>query len=579
MIYKNRFEDFFFETTASTLDYMISTGGQVIFQGRAVKSPANPVLRVNVGKRVRDYLENEMPDFRDYDGVVVPHPDALLDFELQDVFGNPLETYRVLLDYTEDFTGADMILSDPVNGHTDPRQKIFWDSFNTTERDITIEIARNLELYLDVDIPYWIPNSGGTFNIHYTANTDFTFSYTGDWFTAVLSGDTIVITATENETEYERSGSICFTYFGTDFKERTKCYEIRQEEPFEVVFDVDVPIIVPYGLDTYDIHYTANTPVEITVESDWFTASTDNGVIHIIVDGDADSSEAGTICFHYLGGVECYEVESRDIPEKYLTFDILTGGTLVWHDTYTGSTVQYSLDNGATWYDLPKVSSSGTPLSVSEGQTVIFRGDYNDSNRGVGGSFFGSTAFYNVSGQLSSISGFRCSVYPSLFGSTNVVSAYELKVPAALPKESGYCGLFEWCGRLITAPSVLPALHLNKHCYVNMFKGCYSLVNPPVLPATNLAIECYESMFEDCKSLVNSPVLPATNLAMECYEKMFYGCNKLSSIKCLAENSYWGATASWVYGVSANGTFTKKSGFSLNTGVNGIPNGWTVVNV
>ena len=125
MIYKNRFEDFFFETTASTLDYMISTGGQVIFQGRAVKSPAKPVLRINVGQRVRDYLENEMPDFRDFDGVVVPHPDALLDFELQDVFGNPLETYRVLLDYTEDFTGSDMILSDPVNGHADPRQKLF----------------------------------------------------------------------------------------------------------------------------------------------------------------------------------------------------------------------------------------------------------------------------------------------------------------------------------------------------------------------------------------------------------------------------------------------------------------------
>lgn len=198
MIYKNRFEDFFFETTASTLDYMISTGGQVIFQGRAVKSPANPVLRINVGQRVRDYLENEMPDFRDFDGVVVPHPDALLDFELQDVFGNPLETYRVLLDYTEDFTGADMILSDPVNGHTDPRQKIFWASFNTTERDIELLEYKRIEMSF----------AGGTGATTVNACDEAVVSTNVGWISATYSGNTVIYNVSANEFDNERSGFI-----------------------------------------------------------------------------------------------------------------------------------------------------------------------------------------------------------------------------------------------------------------------------------------------------------------------------------------------------------------------------------
>lgn len=35
----------------------------------------------------------------------------------------------------------------------------------------------------------------------------------------------------------------------------------------------------------------------------------------------------------------------------------------------------------------------------------------------------------------------------------------------------------------------------------------------------------------------------------------------------------------WVEGVSSTGTFEKKAGATLPTGNNGIPSGWTVINV
>ena len=85
-------------------------------------------------------------------------------------------------------------------------------------------------------------------------------------------------------------------------------------------------------------------------------------------------------------------------------------------------------------------------------------------------------------------------------------------------------------------------------------------------------------MFYTCTSLIKAPDLLAATLVSNCYMNMFTNCTNLSSIKCLGYNPNAGAYQ-WVRGVSATGTFTKKAGVSWPTGNNGIPNGWTVVEV
>ena len=61
---------------------------------------------------------------------------------------------------------------------------------------------------------------------------------------------------------------------------------------------------------------------------------------------------------------------------------------------------------------------------------------------------------------------------------------------------------------------------------------------------------------------------------------MFKGCNKLNYIKMLATNksaSY--CLNNWVSNVASNGTFVKHENMtSLPSGINGIPEGWTVEN-
>ena len=69
---------------------------------------------------------------------------------------------------------------------------------------------------------------------------------------------------------------------------------------------------------------------------------------------------------------------------------------------------------------------------------------------------------------------------------------------------------------------------------------------------------------------------------------MFKDCINLSFITCVAQNpkktfDRYGNSVSciceWVSGVKRDGTFIKKKGVNWETGVSGIPEGWTVIEV
>ena len=153
------------------------------------------------------------------------------------------------------------------------------------------------------------------------------------------------------------------------------------------------------------------------------------------------------------------------------------------------------------------------------------------------------------------------------------------ELPATTLEYQCYNSMFYGCTKLTQAP-VLPATTLANRCYYYMFKGCSSLSTAPALPAITLAQDCYNSMFDSCTSLVNAPELPATTLETGCYSYMFYGCTSLKYIKCLATDiSATNCTKNWVDGVAATGTFVKSLNMSdWTTGINGIPEGWTVLN-
>ena len=223
---------------------------------------------------------------------------------------------------------------------------------------------------------------------------------------------------------------------------------------------------------------------------------------------------------------------------EYLTFEIISGGTIYWKTTGNTHTVEYQI-NGGSWNSVTS-STGGTPITVSAGDIVKWRGDNSNYNSS---SFSGTTAGFKVKNNIMSLidsddfasldslqSAFT--FYYFFQNCTGLTDASKLILPATALTSNCYSSMFNNCTSLTTAPA-LPATTLSNSCYYNMFAGCTSLSTAPELPATTLSNSCYYGMFWNCTSLTTAPALPATTLANNCYNSMFQGCSNLTTAPVL----------------------------------------------
>ena len=260
----------------------------------------------------------------------------------------------------------------------------------------------------------------------------------------------------------------------------------------------------------------------------------------------------------------CEYTPAHDYSKDYLTFRVLTNGTIAWTAFGSGynKAIQYSVNNG-TWTSIT-ASTTAPTIAVSAGDVVRFKGTntvYAGSKANYDG-FEGGTAEFDIEGNIMSL------VYGDNFtGSTSMTGTYN------------FCSIFKKSNVISAEHLVLPSTTLTSYCYRAMFSLCPSLLNPPALPATTLAQGCYWYMFEKCP-MEYAPDLLAKTLVRECYGNMFTGCANLSYIKCMANSglSVTSALTSWVKGVAATGTFIKDGNTTWSTGDNGIPRGWTIYN-
>ena len=304
-----------------------------------------------------------------------------------------------------------------------------------------------------------------------------------------------------------------------------------------------------------------------------------------------------------LGGSVIY-------PE--LTLECLESGTIYWKGSLTRS-IEYSKDDGDTWTSVTSSGGTGTPIAVSAGDILLFRG-YNDHVANmpvfdirVRSYLYGDiTSLVNGTGGVQSLDTSLASLFEGCTGLENHPDKDIILDCTSLVRSGCFHRLFCGCTRLTRAPD-LPATDLSIGCYNNMFYGCTSLVQVPrILPATTLKNTCYQSMFTNCSSLRTAPELPATTLAdfcyatmfggctsletapelpartcvISCYNTMFDGCTSLRRIKCLAVDKGLYADhpcATWVRGIPAGGVFIKHPDNDWwEEGISGIPAGWTV---
>ena len=282
-----------------------------------------------------------------------------------------------------------------------------------------------------------------------------------------------------------------------------------------------------------------------------------------------------------VGGVLDYDsqtISKEDLEQTYLTVKIMrngkfgVGGTPVFYYSVNGgvwketkaNTITISMYNAGDEIRV-KGTEGGNKLFSEETNSFVVYG--NSMSLIYGDDFVGKT---DLNGKT----------FTNMFsGSTGLLNAENLILPATTLSNGCYGGMFRKCTSLTKAPS-LPATTLVNNCYEYMFQDCTSLTTAPTLPATTLSTYCYRLMFRNCTSLTKAPELLAATLVNNCYYGMFNGCSKLNYVKCLATDiSISNSTQNWMNGVADIGTFVKDSSVTWRTGSNGIPTNWTVEEV
>lgn len=180
MIFSSSARDFWYEAQTSALTYYIEVDGNPVYWGKVVNPSGN--ARINIGRRVSDYLDTGMPDFRDFNGVVVPHPSQMRVFNLRDEDSVLLGSYTVLLDADGSWDGEYGPITSPVNGHTDPRQKVFLSFLSRSGETYVVTMTSSFSL-LSGGAPIEIPASGGSAQVWFFTSYNLSDIY-------VKSGDT-----------------------------------------------------------------------------------------------------------------------------------------------------------------------------------------------------------------------------------------------------------------------------------------------------------------------------------------------------------------------------------------------------
>ena len=311
-----------------------------------------------------------------------------------------------------------------------------------------------------------------------------------------------------------------------------------------VTITCDTPgATIYYKLGENGTYQTYSAPIALTESATVYAYASLDGT---------DSEEISASCVH-------------DYSLDYLTFDILTSGTILWDSEGTNATktISYS-KNGGAWTDVTS-TTSGVAISVSAGDVLRFKGSntqYCNANKNNYSRFGAGTATYNVSGNIMSMT-----------AGDNFVGV------TTLPAAWTFTQFFKESKPVSAENLILPAPTMLESCYRALFSKCTTLEVPPALPATTLAPYCYYYMFEQC-AITTAPDLLAPTLANYSYAYMFTGCTALNYIKCLATTkSASNCLTNWVNNVAPSGTFVKdtNTSWTLNS-ASGVPVGWTVFN-
>lgn len=119
-----------YSTSADTLDYRITYNGVEIERGRAYGRDF-PIM-VYLNRVASEFLKSSFPEGYD----VVPDEGACGVFAVTDMNGVVLYQQTYVNGY--EGTLGNGVLSEPINGHADPRMRIFYGAYKNSSSSVVI---------------------------------------------------------------------------------------------------------------------------------------------------------------------------------------------------------------------------------------------------------------------------------------------------------------------------------------------------------------------------------------------------------------------------------------------------------
>ncbi len=432
-----------------------------------------------------------------------------------------------------------------ISIYNDRGQNINYAHWLFEETEFYIVEAPTITNNYDGTISLSTTTAGAT--IYYTTNGDTPDNTSTEYSSPFLLGDATVIKA--------------IAYLGSDCSD-VSIYNVPTYYKPTISYDNSTSEVTITCTGATGIYYTTDGSNPTTSSASYsapFTVSSGTIV-------KAIATHPG----YLISDVATKYIQGDDYSHNYLTFNVLTSGTIAWNSIGSVAKEIFYRINGGSWTSI--IAGSEVTINVNAEDVVEFKGNnqtYATDKSNYSG-FDGGTASFIISGNIMSL------IYGDNFvGQTTMEGTYN------------FCSLFKQSKAVSAENLILPALTLTADCYRAMFSLCETLRNAPALPATTLATECYWYMFECC-AITKAPDLLATNLVSKCYGHMFVGCSNLNYIKCLATSGINNTNLDkWVgkknaettLGVAATGVFIKdeNASWSSVTGTSGIPTGWDLI--
>lgn len=128
-------KDTIYTAVTDAFDYRLLWGGQTLCEGTASPYP-DGVVRISLNELTEQFLNNDLPDYYVIaENSTYNAPDALKTVFLYS--GDELLMSRSFI-YDWSYDTYRDILSEPINGHLDPRMKIMYTAYRASAGQICI---------------------------------------------------------------------------------------------------------------------------------------------------------------------------------------------------------------------------------------------------------------------------------------------------------------------------------------------------------------------------------------------------------------------------------------------------------